>query len=123
MLGSSHLVPLGRYYESRADLLPSWLRVDRFESVRRRFARCYRAFQDGCRTAGSRVRQRPADKPVVIMAEYPPRAMIRAPWHKPSTADPADAWPRGTDASTPSRSASDAPRIRREVATRPQGRT
>jgi hypothetical protein len=67
------------------------------ESVRRRFTKCYRAFQDRYRSAASRVRQRPADKPVVIMAEYPPGAMIRAHWHKPGPADLADAWlsPRG----------------------------
>jgi hypothetical protein len=67
------------------------------ESVRRRFAKCYRAFQDRYRNAASRVRQRPADKPVVVMAEYPPGAMIRAHWHKPGPADLADAWLRGTD--------------------------
>ncbi|MBP9167482.1 MAG: hypothetical protein KBG48_08850 [Kofleriaceae bacterium] len=67
------------------------------ESVRRRFSKCYRAFQDRYRNAASRVRQRPADKPVVIMAEYPPGAMIRAHWHKPGPADLADAWLRGTD--------------------------
>ncbi|MBP8810883.1 MAG: hypothetical protein KBG48_08790 [Kofleriaceae bacterium] len=65
--------------------------------VRLRFNKCYRTFQDRYRGGAGRVRERPADKPVVVMAGYPPGAMIRAHWHKPGPAELANSWLYGTD--------------------------
>lgn len=66
-------------------------------AVRRRFIKCYRVFQSDYRRAAGHVRARPVDQPVIVMAAYPPGAMIRAHWHKPAPPDLANAWLRGHD--------------------------